>query len=165
MPLQHYKVLRGPEGFTIPKSISDYIADNSYSGNTRQHDVCVVVDAQAMISMEELIDALLPLNLVPLVVPEFKGITLGGSIQGIFEVPLHRGFNIIIFLFVTGLAGESSSFLFGLFHHAVVGFEVLLSNGTLIWCSETSNSDLYYGLPGTNGNAQLVASHMFQLLS
>ena len=41
-----------------------------------------VVDVQAMASMDELVDALLPLNLIPLVVPEFKGITVGGSIQG-----------------------------------------------------------------------------------
>ena len=40
-------------------------------------DGCVVVDAQAMLDMEGLVDYLLPYGLMPAVVPEFKGITVG----------------------------------------------------------------------------------------
>lgn len=77
----------GNEGFVIPKSLSDYldrVSDYSYEGShqSKPRGGIAVVDVQAMISMEELVDALLPLNLLPLVVPEFKGITVGGSIQG-----------------------------------------------------------------------------------
>jgi hypothetical protein len=46
-------------------------------------------------SMEQMVDALLPLGLMPAVVPEFKGITIGGSLQG--------------------LAAESTSFKYGIF--------------------------------------------------
>ena len=69
----------------IPKSLSDYldrVSDHSFQGSHQSRTGIAVVDVQAMISMEELVDALLPLNLLPLVVPEFKGITVGGSIQG-----------------------------------------------------------------------------------
>lgn len=47
-----------------------------------KNDHYAVVNVQAMTSMEDLVDRLLPLGLVPAVVPEFKGITVGGSIQG-----------------------------------------------------------------------------------
>lgn len=43
-------------------------------------DGCVVVDAQAMLDMEGLVDYLLPYGLMPAVVPEFKGITVGRGI-------------------------------------------------------------------------------------
>ena len=82
-------------------------ADESYSPLTR------VVDVQAFASMETLVDALLPLGLVPAVVPEFKGITVGGSLQG--------------------LAAESSSFRLGFVHDAIVGFEVILGDGRVLW--------------------------------
>ena len=74
----------GNEGFVIPKSLSDYLDRVSDEGShqSKPRGGIAVVDVQAMISMEELVDALLPLNLLPLVVPEFKGITVGGSIQG-----------------------------------------------------------------------------------
>jgi hypothetical protein len=79
----------GDEGFIIPASLGDYLDKVSYENlegsKTRflgSSEGIAVVDVQAMISMDELVDALLPLNLLPLVVPEFKGITVGGSIQG-----------------------------------------------------------------------------------
>jgi delta24-sterol reductase len=40
------------------------------------------VRAGARVTMEALVDALLPHGLIPLVVPEFKGITVGGAING-----------------------------------------------------------------------------------
>ena len=40
-------------------------------------DRCIVVEAQAMLDMEGLVDYLLPFGLMPAVVPEFKGITVG----------------------------------------------------------------------------------------
>ena len=91
-----------------------------------------VVDVQAMASMENLVDFLLPHGLIPAVSPEFKGITVGGAIQG--------------------LAGESTSFKFGYFHVVVVGFEAILGDGRVVWCSETSNRELFRRLPGSFGS-------------
>jgi len=113
----------------VPSTLSEFL-DLKVVEN--QNNNIAIVDVEAMISMEELVDILLPLKLIPLVVPEFKGITVGGSIQG--------------------LAAESSSFRHGLFHHSVIGFEVLLSNGTILWCSPSSNTDLFFGMPGSFGS-------------
>lgn len=82
--------------------------------------------------MNDLVEALLPLGYIPAIVPEFKGITVGGSIQG--------------------LAAESTSFRYGLYHDTVTGFEAVLANGSVLWCSPESNSDLFYGLPGSFGS-------------
>ena len=98
-------------------------------------DLAAIVDVQAMCSFETLVDALLPLGLIPAVVPEFKGITVGGSLQG--------------------LAAESTSFKYGFVHDAIVGFEALLGDGTVLWCSPTSNSELFYALPGSFGSIAL----------
>jgi len=43
--------------------------------------MAAVATVGALTSMETLVDTLLPLGLIPGVVPEFKGITVGGAIQ------------------------------------------------------------------------------------
>ena len=45
------------------------------------NDIIAVADVEALISFEKLVDFLLPNGMIPAVVPEFKGITIGGSIQ------------------------------------------------------------------------------------
>eukprot|EP01038_Epipyxis_sp_PR26KG_P006994 gene6994-9558_t len=92
-----------------------------------------VVEVESMCSMEKLVDHLFEFHgLIPAIVPEFKGITVGGSIQG--------------------LAAESTSFKFGFFHNAVIGFEIVLLNGDVKWCSPSSNADLFYSVPGSFGS-------------
>mmetsp|Transcript_24791 Transcript_24791/g.41304 ORF Transcript_24791/g.41304 Transcript_24791/m.41304 type:complete len:647 (+) Transcript_24791:78-2018(+) len=98
----------------------------------------VVAHVQALMSMEEFVDAILPHGYIPAVVPEFKGITVGGSIQG--------------------LAAESTSFKFGLFHDTVLEFEAVLSDGRVLTCSPTANSDLFYALPGSFGSLAVCTS-------
>ena len=85
-----------------------------------------------MCSFEALVDALLPLGLIPAVVPEFKGITVGGSLQG--------------------LAAESTSFKLGYVHDCIVGFEAVLGDGQVLWCSESENAELFRALPGSFGS-------------
>src|SRR5580692_2717425 len=41
------------------------------------------VDVQGMTTYEHLVDAVLPLGLMPLVVPELKTITVGGAVTGL----------------------------------------------------------------------------------
>jgi hypothetical protein len=98
--------------------------------------VTAIVDVQAMASFETMVDVLLPIGLMPAVVPEFKGITIGGSIQG--------------------LAAESTSFRFGFVHDAVIGFEALLADGTVIWCSPTQNEELFRTIPGSFGTLGII---------
>eukprot|EP01041_Mallomonas_annulata_P004870 gene4870-9702_t len=113
-----------------PGDIPDYLQPK-FSG-----DFVAIIDVQAMTNMEQLVDQLLPLGIIPAVVPEFKGITVGGSIQG--------------------LAAESSSFKYGFFHDVVIGFEAILGDGRVVWCSKYSNKDLFYGIPGSFGTLGIV---------
>lgn len=130
----------------LTKVISVHSLDDMLKRKKNNHERCIVsqslrpyckdeivavVDVQAMTPFETLVDALLPLGLIPCVVPEFKGIAVGGALQG--------------------LAAESTSFRWGFVHDCIIGFEALLCDGSVIWCSETSNSDLFHALPGSFG--------------
>ncbi|CAF3524309.1 unnamed protein product [Rotaria sp. Silwood1] len=96
------------------------------------------------VTMEELVDALLPYNLVPVVVPEFKALTVGGVLAG------------------AGL--ESSSFRYGQFGDSLLEATYILSDGQIITCSPTKHSDLFYGALGACGTFALMISATLSLL-
>jgi len=64
------------------------------------------------VTMEQLVRAAAAYNLRPPVVPEFRRITVGGSIAGI--------------------AGESSSFKYGFFHDSCSGYEIVTGDGRIV---------------------------------
>lgn len=84
----------------------------------------------AKVTMEQLADALLPQGWMPPVVPEFKGITVGGAIAG--------------------AAIESSSGLYGQFNDRCLAYKIW--NGKeAVEASREKNSDLFYGVSGAYG--------------
>lgn len=95
------------------------------------------------VPMDKLVEETLKHRLVPPVVMEFPGITVGGGIQG--------------------GAGESSSFKYGLFHDICLEYEIVLGNGDVITASQTQNQDLFYGIAcsyGSLGIITLVKLHL-----
>ena len=117
--------------------VHDMTASNLVSEELNGYsEITAVATVGAMASMETLVDTLLPMGLVPAVVPEFKGITVGGAVQG--------------------LAAESSSAKYGFFHDIVVGFDVLLTNGTRLTCSKYENTELFRALPGSFGSIAVL---------
>ena len=88
------------------------------------------------VSMDKLVDATLKCHLVPPVVMEFPGITVGGGIQG--------------------GAGESSSFKHGLFHDTCLEYEVVLGNGEVVVASPTQNADLFHGTACSYGSLGII---------
>jgi FAD/FMN-containing dehydrogenase len=88
-------------------------------------------DVLGMTTYEDLVDAVLPHGLMPLVVPQLKTITLGGA--------------------VTGLGIESSSFRSGTPHESVVEMDVLTGDGRVVTCSRDSEPELFYGFPNSYG--------------
>ncbi len=88
-------------------------------------------DVLGMTTYEDLVDAVLPYGLMPLVVPQLKTITLGGA--------------------VTGLGIESSSFRNGMPHESVVEMDVLTGDGRIVTCSRSENADLFTGIPNSSG--------------
>ncbi|KAF2000180.1 FAD-binding domain-containing protein [Amniculicola lignicola CBS 123094] len=83
------------------------------------------------VPMDALVRETKKAGLLPPVVMEFPGITVGG------------GF--------VGTAGESSSFKYGFFDRTVNWAEVVLANGTVVKASETEHPDLFNGLAGSFG--------------
>lgn len=88
------------------------------------------------VPMDELVDATLKYNLVPLVVMEFPGITVGGGIQG--------------------GAGESSSHKYGGFHNTCLEYEIILGNGDLLTASPSQNKELFYGTACSYGSLGII---------
>ena len=94
-------------------------------------------------TMYQLAKAALEHGLIPLVVPEFKTITVGGAING------------------GGM--ESSSHKHGLFHETCPSFKVLLGNGEVVIASREENSDLYYGIACSYGSLGTIVQAEIQL--
>lgn len=97
------------------------------------------------ITMEKLVKATLPHGLLPKVIPEFRGITVGGAI--------------------TGAALESSSHCYGQFNDICSAYELLLGNGSLIRASGRENQDLFYGISGSYGAMGMLTSVDIDLIS
>lgn len=91
------------------------------------------------VTMEQLVRTLLPMGFVPEVVPEFRKMTVGGSING--------------------LAGESSSFDKGFFHDTCDTYEVVLGDGRVVLATrENEYADLFEALPGSYGTLGILTA-------
>ncbi|KAK5937545.1 hypothetical protein PMZ80_010165 [Knufia obscura] len=93
-----------------------------------QNLTCLV---EPNVAMDALVDATLEHDLIPPVIPEFPGITVGGSFAG--------------------TAGESSSFRHGFFDATVNWCDVILADGRVVRASKTEDKDLFEGMKGTFG--------------
>ncbi|HEX6968366.1 MAG TPA: FAD-binding oxidoreductase [Micromonosporaceae bacterium] len=92
-----------------------------------------IADVQGMCTYERLVAATLPHNLMPLVVPQLRTITLGGA--------------------VTGLGIESTSFRHGLPHESVVEMDVLTGAGDIVTARpEGEHADLFAAFPNSLGS-------------
>lgn len=89
------------------------------------------VRCEPLVSMGQLTATLVDLGWTIPVVPEMDDLTVGGLVMG------------------TGI--ETSSHRAGLFQHICVSFELVLADGSLATCSETQNTDLFYGVPWSYG--------------
>ncbi|KAL8974913.1 MAG: hypothetical protein Q9197_000853 [Variospora fuerteventurae] len=106
---------------------------------TRQ--TCVV---EPNVPMDQLVKHTLAHHgLVPLVVMEFPGITVGGGFSG--------------------TSAESSSFRYGFFDRIIVSVEMVLANGDVVHCSEDENADLFHGAAGAMGTLGVVTLLEVQL--
>ncbi len=94
-----------------------------------QNKSCI---AEPRVSMKELAAATIKKGLVPKVVPEFKGITVGGAVMG--------------------CGGESSSHRVGLFHNTARSFDILLGSGEVVRATSSEHRDLFYGVVGSYGS-------------
>ena len=96
------------------------------------------------VTMKELVNATLPHGLMPPIIPEFKGITVGGALMG--------------------AAAESMSHKWGIFFDCCTQATILSGKGDCITCSATENADVFYGLSGSYGSLGLLVSAELQLI-
>ncbi len=90
-------------------------------------------DVQGMCTYEHLVAATLAHDLMPLVVPQLKTITLGGAISG--------------------LGIESPSFRNGLPHESVIEMDVLTGAGEIVTCGpDGPHADLFAAFPNSYGS-------------
>lgn len=105
-------------------------------------DNYVVVEPN--VPMDQLVQVTLKFGLIPQVVMEFPGITVGGGIQG--------------------GAGESSSFKYGGFHHTCLEYEIVLGDGRIIIASPKKNADLYWGTACSYGSLGIITQARVKLI-
>lgn len=95
------------------------------------------------VPMDALVEATLKHGLVPLVVMEFPGITVGGGFSG--------------------TSGESSSFRYGPFEATVNWIEIVLPTGDIARASKTEKPDLFWGAASAFGTLGVVTLLEVQL--
>lgn len=96
------------------------------------------------VPMDKLVRATLKHGLIPPVVMEFPGITVGGGIQG--------------------GAGESSSFKFGGFHDTCNSYEMITGDGSVITCNPKKHADLFCGTAGSYGTLGVMTAVELRLI-
>jgi FAD/FMN-containing dehydrogenase len=96
------------------------------------------------VPMDRLVEATLRHGLVPPVVMEFPGITVGGG--------------------YAGTAGESSSFKYGFFDRTINYVEMVLADGEVVTVSEKQNPALFRGVAGALGTLGITTLVELQLI-
>lgn len=96
------------------------------------------------VPMDRLVEATLPYGLVPPVVMEFPGITVGGG--------------------YAGTSGESSSFKYGFFDRNITSVEMVLGDGSVVTCSDNQRPDLFRGAAGAVGSLGVATLLELQLI-
>ncbi|KAJ3494752.1 hypothetical protein NLG97_g3876 [Lecanicillium saksenae] len=123
-------------------------ADNTVDTSSLHHVLAIDVEKKTAlvdsnVPMDALLSSTLEHNLVPLVVMEFPGITVGGG--------------------YSGTAGESSTFRHGFFESTVNSVEMVLADGSLVTASRDENPDLFWGAASSFGTIGVVTALEVQL--
>jgi FAD/FMN-containing dehydrogenase len=100
--------------------------------------------AEPGVTFAQAVAATLPHGLVPAVVPELEGITLGGA--------------------VAGCSIESSSFRYGGFHDSCLEYEVVTGAGEVLRCSRELEPRLFGMIHGSYGTLGILTELTFRLV-
>lgn len=101
--------------------------------------------AEPGVTFIDLVNATLKYNLVPIIVPELKTISIGGA--------------------VAGCSIESMSYKYGGFHDTCLEYEIISANGDIIVCDpKDKNSLMFQMMHGTFGTLGIISKLKFKLI-
>ncbi|KAH8802443.1 hypothetical protein F5884DRAFT_846635 [Xylogone sp. PMI_703] len=141
---ESYRIFHGSTNSTRPVQ-RDRIIDISALSNVVTIDpVSKIAIVEPNVPMDRLVEATLEHGLIPPVVMEFPGITVGGG--------------------YAGSAGESSSFKYGYFDQTVNSVEMVLANGEIVTASKNERPDLFKAAAGALGTLGITTLIELQLL-
>ena len=137
---EKFRIFHGSTNSTRPSAgRQNKLVDTSKLSNVLEVDpVRRTVLVEPNVPMDRLVEETLKYNLIPPVVMEFPGITVGGG--------------------YAGTSGESSSFKHGFFDRTINYVEMVLANGTVVTCSESEKPDLFHGAAGAIGTLGITTS-------
>jgi Delta24-sterol reductase len=102
------------------------------------------ITVEPNVPMDELVEYTLQYNLLPAVVPEFPGITVGGAVQG--------------------GAGESSSFKYGGFHQCCISYEIVTADSQVLNISKDDDEYIFNNISCTNGSVCVMTAIKVKLI-
>lgn len=142
---EKFRIWHGSTNSTRPiASKGKNVVDTSGLSRVLKVDkVACIALVEPNVPMDRLVEETLKYGLVPPVVMEFPGITVGGG--------------------YAGTSGESSSFKHGFFNRTINWVEMVLANGDIVTCSNDINPDLFHGAAGTAGSLGVTTLVELQL--
>ncbi|KAK2595032.1 hypothetical protein QQS21_007222 [Conoideocrella luteorostrata] len=145
---ERQKPFRIYHGSTNSTRASQRRADNTIDTSRLDHVLSVNKTAMTAlvepnVPLDQLVSATLPHGLIPPVVMEFPGITVGGGFSG--------------------TSGESSSFRHGAFDTTIDSIEIVLPDGVVTRASKKDKPDLFWGAASAFGTIGVVTMLEIQL--
>jgi Delta24-sterol reductase len=141
---EKFRIYHGSTNSTRASTLKKNLVDTSKLSHVLSVDTeektCLV---EPNVPMDRLVEATLAHGLVPPVVMEFPGITVGGG--------------------YSGTSGESSSFKHGFFDRTILSVEMVLANGEVVMISPEEKEDLFHGAAGAVGTFGVTTLVKLQL--
>ena len=142
---ERFRIYHGSTNSTRQSVITgnNYVDTSSLSNILKIDPQNRTVLLEPNVPMDRLVEGTMEFGLIPPVVMEFPGITVGGG--------------------YAGTSGESSSFKHGFFNRTINRVEMVLANGQVIECSDSENADLFHGAAGALGSLGVTTRVELQL--
>ena len=141
---QSFRIFHGSTNSTRPIQVGRVVDISALSNVLKVDSSSRTAVVEPNVPMDKLVQATLSQGMIPPIIMEFPGITVGGG--------------------YAGSAGESSSFKYGYFDQTIKSVEMVLANGKVVTASESENADLFKGAAGSLGSLGITTKLVVELL-
>ncbi|EAQ85508.1 hypothetical protein CHGG_09522 [Chaetomium globosum CBS 148.51] len=139
-----FRVFHGSTNSTRPAHGAKVVDISTLNNILEISETSKTAVVEPNVPMDKLVQATLARGMVPPVVMESPGITLGGGFSG--------------------SAGDSSPFRYGFFDQTVQAVELVLGSGDVVRASAIKHPDLFRGAAGTAGTLGIVTKLELSLI-